>query len=145
MQPDYNRTHPGTLHRLGRFAELGLQLGDKANVGHMQTLLVVAGMEGANITEIAQKMGRLVMTVSRHIKKLKQPPTGILGGNGRGFVWVSPGTDERVKRVWLTPRGREWVAAAVAILPSVQDLRDDCRDVHGLDSWGGLRGGPLLW
>lgn len=132
MYQHLNKEHPEAYRGLIRFAQLCRVPGGKTHAGHIATLLAIASAEGSTVSELARGMDGLLMTVSRRIQKLKLPPPGAPKG-AEGYVYVTQGADARERHVWLTARGREWIAEAIATLDIEDERWDTLQEDVSLD------------
>ncbi|MBI3532200.1 MAG: winged helix-turn-helix transcriptional regulator [Burkholderiales bacterium] len=90
------------------------QLGPGTHISHVLTLLLIAQNKNLTVTDLARHSGQTLAATSRHIKRLRKPPGSDL--EGKGFVSVGGDPDARLKRLRLSPRGREWVNEGLSLL-----------------------------
>lgn len=73
----------------------------------MHAFLEVAMHEGISVTELSDKLGIPMSSTSRNVTMLSE--WNRRGGEGMHLIEARPGSDPRVKRLYLTPAGHKLV------------------------------------
>jgi DNA-binding MarR family transcriptional regulator len=85
------------------------------------TLLHVAGTPGLSMTEIADRSGQTLATISRHVRALRTYPQG----QPNSIAWVEwqPAIDARVRPLWLSKEGQRIVSQMMALVNAPERVR----------------------